>query len=317
MKKEYLTMKKLLALLCALVLCLSVASVALADYPAKAVTFICPWDAGGTSDSTSRIMAELFAKNAGVNTAVENQGGAGGTIATTNFKNATADGSSICLEAIGVFTLQPFTRQVGYTLEDFVPVCSLTQEPILLLAGKDTGLTSIKDIIDRGQVVYGSNGTGSLMELSEKKLFADAGVDAIGIPYDGSATTLAALLGGHVDVCTCHPSEGMQYVESGDSVALGIFNDERDPRDFLKDIPTIKEQGYDVVMSVWKFFIMPATTPQEIIDQAKDVLSQCKASDDFKKYCDNNNLLIIDLTTEEMIEKINSEAAVNKAMLGK
>lgn len=309
-------MKKLFALLCALVLCLSAVS-ALADYPAKSVTFICPWDAGGTSDSTSRVMADLFAKIGGANTAVENQGGAGGTIATTNFKNTKPDGSAICLEAIGVFTLQPFTRTVGYTLEDFVPVCSLTQEPILLLAGKGTGFTSLKDIIDRGQVVYGSNGTGSLMELSEKKLFADAGVDAIGIPYDGSATTLAALLGGHVDVCTCHPSEGMQYVESGDAIALGIFNDVRDPRDFLKDIPTIKEQGYDVVMSVWKFFIMPASTPAEILDQAKDILAQCKATDEFKTYCDNNNLLIIDYTTEEMVEKITAEAAVNKAMLGK
>ena len=310
-------MKKLVALLCTAVLCLFVATLALADYPAKSVTFICPWDAGGTSDSTSRTMADLFSKAAGVNTAVENQGGAGGTIATTNFKNATPDGSSICLEAIGVFTLQPFTREVGYTLEDFVPVCSLTQEPILLLAGKNSGITSLKDIIDRGQVVYGSNGTGSLMELSEKKLFADTGVDAIGIPYDGSATTLAALLGGHVDVCTCHPSEGMQYVESGDAIALGIFNDERDPRDFLKDIPTMKEQGYDVAMSVWKFFIMPASTPEEILNQAKDILSQCTATEEFKTYCDNNNLLIINLSTEEMIEKINAEAAVNKAMLGK
>ncbi|MBQ9197389.1 MAG: tripartite tricarboxylate transporter substrate binding protein [Clostridia bacterium] len=312
-------MKKLIALIAVLTLCLSVGMTAMADasYPANAVTFICPWDAGGTSDSTSRIMAELFAKQTGVNTAVENQGGAGGTIATTEFKNTKPDGTAICLEAIGVFTLQPFTREVSYSIDDFIPVCSLTQEPILLLAGKESGLTSLQDIIDRGSVVYGSNGTGSLMELSEKKLFADAGVDAIGIPYDGSATTLAALLGGHVDVCTCHPSEGMQYVESGDAVALGIFNDERDPRDFLKDIPTIKEQGYDVVMSVWKFFIMPATTPQEIIDQATEILNQCKASEEFADYCEKNNLLILGLDTSEMIEKIKAEAEVNKVMLGK
>ena len=310
-------MKKLVALVCAAVLCLSCCSLALADYPVDAVTFICPWDAGGTSDSTSRTMADLFAQIGKVKTAVENQGGAGGTIATTNFKNSKPDGSAICLEAIGVFTLQPFTRAVGYTLEDFVPVRSLTQEPILLLAGKDTGFNSLQDIIDQGQVVYGSNGTGSLMELSEKKLFAEAGVDAIGIPYDGSNSTLAALLGGHVQVCTCHPSEGMKYVESGEAVALGIFNAERDPRDFLKDIPTFKEQGYDVVMSVWKFFIMPATTPADIIDQAKAILDQCAASEQFKTYCENNNLLIIDMTTEEMIAQINAEAEVNKAMLGK
>lgn len=313
-------MKKIIALLLALTLGMAIALPAVAEttYAADTVTFICPWDAGGSSDSTSRVMAELFAKATGAKTAVENQGGAGGTIATTEFKNSNPDGSGICLEAIGVFTLQPFTREVDYTIDDFVPVCALTREPILLLAGKDSGITSLQDIIDRGSVVYGSNGTGSLMELSEKKLFADAGVDAIGIPYDGSASTLAAMLGGHVDVVTCHPGEGMQYVESGDAIALGIFNDERDPRDFLKDVPTIKEQGYDVVMSVWKFFVMPATTPAEIIAQATEILNACAASEEFKTYCDNNNLLALDaMTAEEITAQVKAEAEVNKALLGK
>lgn len=95
-----------------------------------------PWDAGGSSDATVRQIAELFNKATGANTAVENQAGAGGTVATTDFKNSTPDGQSICLEAIGVFTLQPFTREVGYTSDDFIPVCSLTTEPIILLAAR-------------------------------------------------------------------------------------------------------------------------------------------------------------------------------------
>ena len=179
------------------------------------------------------------------------------------------------------------------------------------------GITSLEDIKNRGNVIYGSNGTGSLMELSEKKLFAEMGVDAIGIPYDGSATTLAALLGGHVDVVTCHPAEGMQYVESGDAVVLGIFNEERDPRDFLKDVPTMKEQGYDVSMAVWKFFVVPATTPADIVEQVTAILNECTASETFTTFCENNGLLKLDLTTEEMIERIHSEAEVNKALLGK
>lgn len=311
-------MKKLLTLMLALALCmLTFAGVAETKYPNGAVTFICPWDAGGSSDATVRQIAELFNKATGANTAVENQAGAGGTVATTDFKNSTPDGQSICLEAIGVFTLQPFTREVGYTSDDFIPVCSLTTEPIILLAGANTGITSLEDVKNRGNVIYGSNGTGSLMELSEKKLFADMGVDAIGIPYDGSATTLAALLGGHVDVVTCHPAEGMQYVESGDAVVLGIFNEERDPRDFLKDVPTMKEQGYDVSMAVWKFFVVPATTPADIVEQVTAILNECTASETFRTFCENNGLLKLDLTTEEMIERIHSEAEVNKALLGK
>ena len=70
---------------------------------------VCPWDAGGTSDGLCRIVSEIGARDEyfGVNMVVQNSGGAGGTVATTEFKNAAPDGYTLCQEAIGVFTLQP------------------------------------------------------------------------------------------------------------------------------------------------------------------------------------------------------------------
>lgn len=63
----------------------------------------------------------------------------GGTVATTEFKNAAPDGYTLCQEAIGVFTLQPFVREVSYTIDDFIPVAALSNEPIIMIAGKDSG----------------------------------------------------------------------------------------------------------------------------------------------------------------------------------
>ena len=125
----------------------------------------------------------------------------------------------------------------------------------------------------------------------------------------------AALLGGHIDVCVGHPGEVMQYVESGDAVALGIFNDERDPRDNLKDIPTFKEMGYDVTMSVWKFLMVPASTPDEIVTEITETLNAITATDKYKEFCDANQLLPLTMTTDEMVQRIKDEAAVNQALL--
>ena len=268
------------------------------SYPSSTITVVCPWDAGGTSDGLCRIVSEIGARDEyfGVNMVVQNSGGAGGTVATTEFKNAAPDGYTLCQEAIGVFTLQPFVREVSYTIDDFIPVAALSNEPIIMIAGKDSGI-------------------GSLMELSQKQFFGMAGVEATGISYDGSSPTIAALLGGHIDVCTGHPGEVMQYVESGDAVAIGIFNDERDPRENLKDIPTFKEMGYDVTMSVWKFLMLPAGTPEDVVTKVTETLTAITETDEYKEFCDANQLLPLTMTTEEMVERINEEAAVNQELL--
>lgn len=278
---------------------------------------VCPWDAGGTSDGLCRIVSEIGARDEyfGVNMVVQNSGGAGGTVATTEFKNAAPDGYTLCQEAIGVFTLQPFVREVSYTIDDFIPVAALSNEPIIMIAGKDSGITSVDDLLEMDSVTYGFSGSGSLMELSQKQFFGMAGVEATGISYDGSSPTIAALLGGHIDVCTGHPGEVMQYVESGDAVAIGIFNDERDPRENLKDIPTFKEMGYDVTMSVWKFLMLPAGTPEDVVTKVTETLTAITETDEYKEFCDANQLLPLTLTTEEMVERINEEAAVNQELL--
>ncbi len=311
-------MKKLIALALTLVMVFSLtASAMAADYPSSTVTFICPWDAGGSSDLITRKIAELFSAKTGVSTAVENKGGAGGTVATTEFKNTKADGYTICQEAIGVFTLQPFTREVEYSIDDFIPVSALSVEPIIMLVSKDSGITDLKGLLEKGSILYGFSGAGSLMELSQKKLFADAGADAVGIPYDGSAPTLAALLGGHVDAAVCHPGEAIGYLESGDLVPVGIFSAERDTREAFANIPTMKEQGYDVTMSVWKFMIVPKDTPEDVVKTITEVLSECTASEEYQQFCEMSNLLYMDMTTEEMLTQINAEAEVNKALLTK
>lgn len=281
----------------------------------KNVTFICPWSAGGSSDAMTRKVAEMFAKETGSNTSVENQEGAGGTTATTDFKQAATDGTSICLEAVGVFTLQPLTREVNYSIDDFTPIVSLTTEPIVMLASKASGIQSVEDLAARETASYGFNGAGSLIELCQKKFFGMTEVEATGVSYDGSSEVLAALLGGHIDIGVAHPADCLQYIESGDLVPLGIFSAERDSRDALKDIPTFKEQGYDCDFSVWKFMIVPKETSAEMTEYLTSAMDKIVVSDEFKEFCESYTLLPTKQTADEMKARIAEELEVNAELL--
>jgi tripartite-type tricarboxylate transporter receptor subunit TctC len=290
-----------------------------ANFPKNPITFIVPWAAGGTSDGQVRAIANLGQKYFGAACTVVNRDGAGGTIATTEFVNTKADGYTICLEACGVFTTQPFIKDnIKYSIDDFKPLIGTTVEPIIMVASKSSGIKSLDDLKKKGSTIsYGFSGAGSLPQLSQQRFFETADIKSSAVPFNGGAPTITALLGNHVDVAAAHPGEIAQYLESGDVVPLGIFSPERDPRENLKDIPTFKEQGYDIDMSVWKFLMVPKDTPDDIANYLSDTLAQIEKDPQFTKYCENNTLAISGYQPNEILTKIKDEAAVNKELLKK
>lgn len=286
------------------------------DFPKSPITIVVPWAAGGTSDGQIRAIADLAPKYFGVPVTVVNRDGAGGTIATTEFMTKKADGYTICLEAVGVFTTQPFMREVKYSIDDFRPVIGTTNEPIVMVASKQSGIKSAEDMKTLGRPVnFGFSGAGSLPELSQKQFFQASGIASNAVPFDGGAPTITALLGGHIDVGAAHPGEVSQYLETGDLVPIGIFSPERDSREKYKDIPTFKEQGYDIDMSVWKFLIIPKDTPDDVASYLTETLGSLMKDEKFIEYCDSNSLVITNYSPEEILAKITEEAAVNKALL--
>ncbi|MFU0832514.1 MAG: Tripartite tricarboxylate transporter substrate binding protein [Oscillospiraceae bacterium] len=289
------------------------------NFPEKPITFIVPWAAGGTSDGQVRVIANLGQKYFGVPCTVVNRDGAGGTIATTEFVNTKADGYTICLEACGVFTTQPFIKDnIKYSIDDFKPLIGTTIEPIIMVASKASGIKSLDDLKNKGRVIsYGFSGAGSLPQLSQQRFFEMAGIESSGVPFGGGAPTMTALLGAHIDVAAAHPGEVAQYLESGDVVPLGIFSPERDPRENLKDIPTFKEQGFDIDMSVWKFLMVPKDTPDDIANYLTNTLAEIEKDPEFMKFCENNNLIVSGYQPDEITTKIKNEAAINKELLNK
>ena len=151
---------------------------------------------------------------------IVNRDGAGGTIGAAEFVKADPDGYNIAMLAIGLFTTQPFMRDVQYTLDDFEGIIGLSYEPIIMVVHKDSPYNSIEDLVADAKksgksFKYGSSGTGSLPHLSQAAFFGMAGIKADVVAFAGGGPTVTALLGKHVDVAAAHPTEILPFVQDG------------------------------------------------------------------------------------------------------
>lgn len=237
------------------------------DYPKKPIKIVVPWGAGGGTDAFVRTLAIGAEKYLGQPLNVVNRGGAGGTIATTEFMKEKPDGNSIIIEAIGVFSTQPKLNDVAYTSDDFEPIIGTTVDPIILVTSKDTGITNfeeLKEYVKSNTVNFGYTGTGSLHHVGGTALFGELGADINGVTFAGGGELIAALMGGHVDFASLHPVNIMSHEESDTFVPLVVLSSERIEQ--FPDVPCVKELGFDFEFEVWKFIMAPKGTPQEILD---------------------------------------------------
>jgi tripartite-type tricarboxylate transporter receptor subunit TctC len=250
------------------------------DYPARTVTVIVPFAAGGPADITGRIVADIFTRHLGQKFVVENVGGAGGTTGTLRAARAGADGYTILSGHLGTNALAPaFYPNLGYDPQkDFAPIGLTAEYPELLVVRKDFPANNLKEFVayaksnpDKPNV--GHAGLGSVSYIGCLLLHAAIGIKPAMIPFTGTAPVLNAMLGGQVDY-ECDPVLGtLSQVQAGNVKALAVASRKRSP--LLPDVPTSHEQGlpeFDIAPFYAVF--VPSGTPQAVIDKLADALSK-------------------------------------------
>ena len=322
MKKKRLILSIVMAVLSAMVLSAAGKKEAKDElkFPTKPLKVLLPWAAGGSSDVMLRAMSELSPKYFGQPMVIINRDGAGGTIGTAEFVKTDPDGYNILMLAIGVFTTQPFMRDVQYKLDDFEGIIGLFYEPIILAVHKDSPYNSIEDLVADAKKTgktfkYGSSGTGSLPHLSQAAFFSMAGIKADVVAFDGGGPTITAILGKHVDAGAAHPTEILPFVQDGQLKMLGIFSSERDPRPALKDVPTFKEKGFDINMAVWKFLLVPKGTPQAIKDRLYEGFLKIVKDEKFAKFAETAGLIMNPYTGDEVMKRVREETEFTHGVL--
>jgi tripartite-type tricarboxylate transporter receptor subunit TctC len=250
------------------------------DYPARTVTIIVPFAAGGPADVTARIIADIFNRQLGQKFVVENVGGAGGTIGTLRAAHAAADGYTLLSGHLGTNALaSAFYPNLGYDPQkDFEPIGLTAEYPELLVVRKDFPANNLREFVTyakahAGKLNVGHAGLGSVSYIGCLLLNSAIGIKPEMIPFTGTAPVLSAMLGGQIDY-ECDPVLGtLSQVQAGSVKALAVAAKKRNP--MLPEVPTSYEQDLPE-FDCAPFYAMfaPRGTPQPVIAKLVEALDK-------------------------------------------
>jgi tripartite-type tricarboxylate transporter receptor subunit TctC len=253
------------------------------NYPARAITVVVPFPAGGPSDVVARIVTEHMSKTLGQTMVIENVGGAGGTLGSARVATAPADGYTLLAGSMGSHVSAPvLTPGVKYdSLKDFEPVGFTAHAPAVIVAKKDFPAKDFKEFVayvkKNGDAVKQAHGGIDASSHMACLLFnSAAGVKPTMVAYRGTGPAMNDLVGGHVDFFCEQAVSVAPQIGAGAIKAYAVSSSERLAT--LPNVPTAKEDGLDYQMSIWAGIFAPKGTPKGAIDKLAAALD--KALDD-------------------------------------
>jgi len=259
-------------LVAALVMAIATGSLAHAQsYPEKPIKLVVPFPAGGATDTTARLVAQRLQAGLGQTVIIENQGGAGGSIAAKQVAAAAPDGYTLMMGSVGTFGSHPVLYKLDYDpMKAFAPVATAVVDKSVLVAGPALKVQSIQELVqyakaNPGKLNYG-NAIGIGPHFVAEMFKVKAGVNIVHIPYRGGAPMITDLLAGQIDMTINGKSVLFPHIQAGKVRALAVASAQRWPD--LPDIPTLVEGGYmDLPYDTLFGVLAPAGTPAAIIDK--------------------------------------------------
>ncbi len=253
-------------------------------FPARPVTLMVPYPAGGVSDVIARTLNATLSKHLGQPVVVENLGGASGGIAAQKVLASPADGYLIFQGSPNELILAPLANAaIKYRSEDFRLVQMITVNPLVMLARKDFPAGNADEFLAfakaaaaaKKPVTYASVGPGSMYHLLGEHLSAAAGVELTHVPYKGGAPAIQDLLAGQVDIMmTVYGKSYVQMVDEGKLRAPVVLSAERQAyfrnTPPLADLPALK--GF--VFDMWAGFFVHKDTPEAVVQVLHKALSE-------------------------------------------
>jgi len=284
-----MALSKLLAAGVAAVVGLGAIAANAQTYPARAITLIVPFAAGGPTDTITRIVGDHMSKTLGQQLVVENVVGAGGTTGATRAKRAANDGYTIIMGHMGTHAAAPalYPNLAYDPAVDFEPIGLAAGTPILVLAKKDFPAKDLKEFVTyvRGNVEkmnMAHAGVGSVSFTTCLLLNSLLDVKPTSIPFNGTGPAMNALVGGQVDYMCDQIVNVVSQVSGGSIKAYAIGTAERNPA--LPDVPTTKEAGLpEYQIEAWNGIAGPKGMPKEAVDKLVDALGKALNDEGTKK----------------------------------
>ena len=288
---------------------------AMADtFPDRPITLVVPYAAGGGTDAVARVIAQGVTDQVGQQVVVEDNGTAGGNVATAQAAKAAPDGYTVLMANPGPMTVNPhlFKNVKIDPLAAFDPVTLIAKAPLVVVVPQDSRFKSFQAIVDEakanpGGLTYGSAGNGSASHLATLLLANSAGLDMVHVPYKGAGPAITDLVGGRLDFMINTLPSIVGFLDSGKATPLAVTTPERAKR--LPEVPTIAESGYpDYQTAGWYGFAVPTGTTQDVVTKLRDATEAATQSPDAQKSLDIEGAVVIGSTPEEFGAFMQSES---------
>lgn len=301
----------------ALVLLLAASSEAQDRYPSRTVRLLCWTSAGSPLDVMMRQVARQLADSLGQKFVVENRPGGEGSIAMAALMTSPADGYTI-LSSTGSMALAMAKDTMRYTPDDFIVLPALQSEPSAIAVRNDSPLKTMGDFVaavraSPDTMSVGGFSTAGFHQYVLFRLQEIAGFKAVWVPFKGGQDATVALLGGHIQAALITPSTALSQYRAGEIRFLGVSTGERN--EYMPDVPTFKEQGYDFSDSLWRGLMVKAGTPKPILDSLLAALAEMRKSRDWKEFSRINMQSNVEFSLDEMNKKVRDEVAGYRTFL--
>ncbi len=256
------------------------------DYPAKPISIVVPYPAGGIVDIVARLVAEKMSGPLGKRVIVENKPGAGGTIGAAQVARAAPDGYTLLMGGAATHVFAPLLyKTVPYDpVKGFAPISQLTAGPLVLVVNASLAPQTMADFISYARangdkVNYASNGKGTFPHLAVELLKQAASLNPTHVPYSGGPPAVLALVAGDAAFSINHIPNVQAQVKAGKLRALATTGLSRSSS--FPDLPTFDEAGFKgFETSAWFGLFAPAGTPQPIVERlSREAIEAIKAKD--------------------------------------
>ncbi|RZL55941.1 MAG: tripartite tricarboxylate transporter substrate binding protein [Variovorax sp.] len=275
----------------------------------KAVTYLVPFPAGGTTDVLGRLISQKLGTVLGTSVIVDNRAGAGGSVGSEAASRAAPDGytllgGTISSHAINV-SLYP---KIGYDpIKSFAPVTLIGTNPVVLVVNQASPYKTLKDVLDASKAKPGglssaSAGTGTSQHLALELLAYKSGVKFTHVPYKGSGPAIQDVIGGQVDMMFDTTVVAGPHIQSGKLRAIAVTSAKRIGS--MPNVPTIAESGIagltDFDVQSWQAIFVPAGTPAPIVDRLHKEIRTILATPEMQEKMKGFGMEPSDLTTAQI-----------------
>ncbi|HSR13864.1 MAG TPA: tripartite tricarboxylate transporter substrate binding protein [Thermodesulfobacteriota bacterium] len=264
------------------------------DFPSKPITIVVSWSAGGGQDLVARALQPPLQEALKQSVVIVNRPGGGASIGFNSVSASDPDGYTIC-QASPSMNILKYTLKAGIDYKNFAPIIFGAYTPATILVKVDAPWKDLKEFLayakaNPGKIRIANSGYGGIFHIAAIAIEKYAQVKLTHVPYKGTAPSVPALLGGHIDAILAGFGDTQHFIKDGKMKAIGVQAPERSK--FAPNVQTFKELGMDVDMVSYYSWVAPKNTPRNRINVLFEGFKKALHTKSFEEFADSQGVTI-------------------------